>query len=76
VTQAAAELLADLIGESCAQTNSAAKMVNTSNDKAVGELYASSEEVEALKAKLETFMQEQDIHNKTISFPREAPQAS
>jgi hypothetical protein len=42
-------------------------MVNTSNDKAVGELYAFSEEVEALKAKLETFMQEQDIHNKTIS---------
>jgi hypothetical protein len=41
-------------------------MVNTSNDKFVPELYASSEEVEALKIKLDTFMHEQTTHNKAI----------
>jgi hypothetical protein len=42
-------------------------MVNTSNDKSVPELYASSEDIEALKHKLDSFIQEQDTHNKTIT---------
>jgi hypothetical protein len=42
-------------------------MVTTSGDKQVPELYATSEEVEALRTKLETFMKEQDLQNKTIS---------
>jgi hypothetical protein len=40
-------------------------MVTTSNDKGVLELYASSEEVEALRVKVETFMQQQQDHNKS-----------
>jgi tetrahydromethanopterin S-methyltransferase subunit G len=42
-------------------------MVNTSNDKSVPKLYASSKELEALKHKLDSFIQEQDAHNKTIT---------
>jgi hypothetical protein len=48
------------------EPNLQVEMVNTSNDKFVPELYASSEEVEALKIKLDTFMHEQTTHNKAI----------
>jgi hypothetical protein len=42
-----------------------AAMVTTSNDKGLSQLYASSEEVEALRVKVETFMQQQQDHNKS-----------